>query len=84
LLGPTAAALERVLPNVTTHVPNPPLAPAQASRNAVSWAKGHVGIGHMSVANMPNMYTSYVAITAAARHETAWLLMVDSDEFAFR
>ena len=30
----------------------------------------------MSVANMPNMYTSYVAISLAAKKESAWLLMV--------
>ena len=83
VLGSTAAALEAALPNVTTHVFNPPLASAQVSRNSVKWAKKTVGVGHMSVANMPNMYTSYVAISRAARKDSTWLLMVDSDEFTF-
>jgi hypothetical protein len=54
-LGPTAAALEASLPNVTTHLGGT-VAPAAASLNAARWAATHgLAHQHLSVANMPNM-----------------------------
>ena len=82
--GATARTLQRSLPpNMTTFVLPPPLATKSESRNAAQWAASQGLVGHLSVANMPNMARSYRALTEAASAETTWLIIVDSDEFMF-
>jgi len=82
-LGATARALRDAIGSERVTFLDPPeLASAEMSAKYVM-KEEHKHITHLSIANLPNMASSYRLLAKRAAEQATYLLLLDSDEFMY-